>query len=104
MRPEELRNRKEGRRIFGQVIGAFIHDRELAACPKTSSGGEFAGSPLRPVIGNDKIRGRVVGLLGIVPVVEPQVELVSGGQSAFAALVSPAPSNPEMLRSRMIEP
>lgn len=79
MRPEELRNRKEVRRIFGQVIGAFIHDREFATWPKTSSGGEFAGSPLRPVIGNDKIRGRVVGLLGIVPVVEPQVELVSGG-------------------------
>ena len=77
MRPEELRNRKEVRRIFGQVIKAFIHDRELAACPKTSSGGEFAGSPFRPVIGNDKIRGRVVDFLVIVPVVEPQVELVS---------------------------
>ena len=79
MRPEELRNRKEGRRIFGQVIGAFIHDRELAACPKTSSGGNLAGSPFRAVIGNDKIRGRIVGLLGIVPVVEPKVEPVSGG-------------------------
>lgn len=78
MRSEELRAKKEGRRIFGQVIEAFIHDRELAACPKTSSGGNLAGSPFRAVIGNDKIRGRVVDLLVIVPVVELQVELVSG--------------------------
>ena len=77
MRLEELRNRKEVRRIFGQVIKAFIHDREFATWPKTSSGGNLAGSPFRPIIGNDKIRGRVVDLLGI-PVVEPQVELVSG--------------------------
>lgn len=86
MRPEELRTKKDGRRIFGQFIGAFIHDSELAAFPKTSSGGEFTGSPFRPVIGNYKIRGRVVGLLVIVPVVEPKVELVSVGPAVLLGL------------------
>ena len=101
MRLEELRNRKEVRRIFGQVIKAFIHDREFATWPKTSSGGNLAGGPFRPVIGDDKIRGRIVGLLGIVPVVEPQVELVSVCPAVLYGLgVS---GKPAMSRSRMIE-